>query len=158
MSAHTVIPATIEHVWALAPRLREIERLELQALGCETPLEAMLFSLSVSPYTRAWLVNGVVMCVWGLAAPSMIGRVGSPWLLTCDLVDSHKLAFLRKSRRIIADMLQQFPILGYYVDARHVVCVQWLRWLGFTVHAAVPFGPHSMPFHPFEKRAATCQQ
>jgi len=36
-----------------------------------------------------------------------------------------------------------------FVHAENEVSIQWLRALGFTIHKAVPHGPHGSLFHPF---------
>ena len=36
-----------------------------------------------------------------------------------------------------------------YVDARHTDAIRWLKWLGFTLHPATPYGPFDLPFHKF---------
>lgn len=45
-----------------------------------------------------------------------------------------------------------FALLTNYVDARNAVSIRWLRWLGFEIEPAAPFGIHGLPFHRFSMR------
>ncbi len=72
--------------------------------------------------------------------------------MTTDLVEKNKTTFLRYSRPMIEVMLAEFSHLENYVDARYKKCIRWLKWLGFVIHDAVPFGVQGLRFHKFEMR------
>jgi len=48
--------------------------------------------------------------------------------------------------------LAGYSHLENWVDARNTKAINWLRWLGFTVHDPVPFGVAGLPFHRFDMR------
>ena len=50
------------------------------------------------------------------------------------------------------DITKDYSLLINFVDARHGVAIRWLKWLGFKVFPAKPFGPDKLPFHRFEMR------
>ena len=47
-------------------------------------------------------------------------------------------------------MLKTYRVLTNYADARNTTAIRWLRWLGFNILPAIPFGLDGLPFHPFE--------
>lgn len=142
-----VVPATAEHARELAPTMRKEDAAEVLASSGRTPLEALLASLEASPYCRALLFDGRVAALFGVGpGPEGLGIV---WLLTGELVEGHKQAFLDTCRPEIGKMLEVHPVLGNLVDARYVRSVRWLKRLGADIREAVPFGVAGLPFHPF---------
>jgi hypothetical protein len=148
-----IIPATMVHVDFIASRMREADALEAWAIARFKPREALEYSLAKSLQAWTWMQNGEPACMWGVDADSILGPVGHPWLLTTSLVDRYPITFLRGSLNALKRMQSVFPELTNWVDARHVVCVRWLRWLGFAIEAPVPLGPFGLPFHRFTLRA-----
>ena len=149
MLAH-VIEAGPEHLPTISERLRAIDAHDLWEASGMTPIEALHYSMHVSVYSWVWNIDGEPACVFGLAAPSLISACAMPWLITTTAVEQRPIEFLRGSRRMLATMLRLYPALEGYVDARYHVSMQWLRWLGFTIHDAEPMGPLQTPFHRFE--------
>lgn len=147
-------PATAADVADLAPRMRQADRNEVWASHRNLPDEALARSLRHSTHAWAGLADGRLVCLWGVCPASLISRVGVPWLLGSDEVETHQVAFLRRSRPALAEMLETYTVLTNWVDARNRVSMRWLRWLGFTLFPAQPFGPDRLPFHRFERRAA----
>ena len=43
-------------------------------------------------------------------------------------------------------------VLINYTDARYTKALRWLRWLGFHMHEAVPYGVNGELFHPMTLR------
>ena len=80
---------------------------------------------------------------------SLASDEGVPWLLTAEELGSHPRVFLRGCRAFIAEVRPMYRSLASFVDERHVVAVRWLRWLGFEILPARPFGADQLPFHPF---------
>jgi hypothetical protein len=78
--------------------------------------------------------------------------VGSPWLLATDSLYKHQKFFMRATTIYVRHMLESFPILMNYVDARHSDSIRWLRWAGFTFDKYVDaFGYERRPFIRFTK-------
>ncbi len=62
------------------------------------------------------------------------------------------MTFIKECRRRIPQMLELFPHLVNYVDARHVISVRWLKRMGFHFDPdPVPYGPFGMDFYRFYK-------
>lgn len=153
MPKYEIVQATEDHVAELAPAMRGADAREIWASSRRTPKEALDLSLAVSRDTaRAGLVDGRTVCMFGVARGTFLSPCASPWLLASDELPKHARAFLRMSREYVQRLRQEYVELSNFVDARNVYAVKWLRWLGFTVEPAVPYGPDQIAFHPFRMR------
>lgn len=78
--------------------------------------------------------------------------IGSPWFLATDRLYRHQKFFLRGTPVFVRHMLDRFPILMNYVDARHGDSIRWLRRSGFTFDKYIDkFGYERRPFIRFTK-------
>lgn len=88
-----------------------------------------------STEVRYGFVNDECACVWGLIPPTLLSSSAYLWLITTDLVEKHKLLFVRHSQRWIEKALRTYPIIiGDWVPGE-VSERRWLEWLG------AEFGP-----------------
>jgi hypothetical protein len=140
----TIVPATMEHARSID--LRPGDAVEIDALGL-TLREAFDMSMVRAVWADAYLLDGEVAALVGVSVLSMLGGEGVPWLLTGTPVDRCKRDFLRLTRAGVARMRHQFPVLTNFVHAEYVQSVRWLRWLGFTIAPAQPFGAKGASFH-----------
>lgn len=150
---YKVASATLGHALELAENMREADRQEVWATAHYTPKQAALFSLEASRDAKVGLADGRVVCMFGVGPAAIISTTGIPWLLTTDLVEKHARAFLRRNKRVVKGMGGSYSLLRNYVDERNTMAVRWLRWLGFEILPAEPFGVEGLPFHPFEMRS-----
>lgn len=149
MTNHQIVPAGLEHALELAPRLRKGDLAEIKAASGLEPEDALLLSMAMSPKSWAWLYKGRVLALFGVTPHPFSQGVGIPWLLAAR-VDRHKHYFVRQSRRYVAEMLEEFPVLENYVDCRNTSSIQWLHWCGFMLAEVVPFyGVQRLPFIRF---------
>lgn len=147
-----VVFATLEHIEALAPRLRPEDLAEIKAVSGEGPLEALTASVAYSPKSWAWLHNGEVMAIFGVAQHPGNSMKGVPWLLAAPGIERHKIYFLRACQSYIEEMLDETPVLENWVDCRNTVSIQWLAWCGFSLVEVNPFfGVQRLPFIRFVK-------
>lgn len=153
MAAVEVVPAAHEHIALLSPVVRAADVAELQAAAHVTPEECMALGLRIS--TRAWtgFVDGQPCCMWGVSPVSVVGGIGAPWMVTTTHLERHEMAFLRRCRRYLVEMVRQYRHLVNYVDARNEAAIRWLTWLGFTMHDPAPYGPDGVAFRRFEMKA-----
>ena len=147
-----VVQAEPGHIAVLAAAMRQAERDECAAYGL-TPLEGMRYAFDHAALAWTGRADGEPVCMFGVSAAALVAPEGRPWLLSTDGILPHQHAFLRRNRAYVGTMLQAFPRLADWVDARNAVSIRWLRWLGFTIRQAVPFGIHGELFHPFEMEA-----
>lgn len=145
-----IVEALPEHAAAVALRIRAEDAAEVWAIGRVTPLAAVELSLEHSVRSWTWIEGGEPLAVFGVATDNLIGDLGRPWLLTSAGVAQHRTRFARLSLSALKCIRGLYPRLENRVDARYAVCVRYLRWLGFTVHPAEPYGLLGLPFHRFE--------
>ena len=103
--------------------------------------------LRLSEVSWVGMVDGEVLCFYGLIPPSLISDTAYLWLQTAPALNEHVFTFVRNSQIVIRDMLKYYPrIVGdcRLVDDRAIV---WLKWLGAT------FGSPTATHIPFEIRS-----
>ena len=143
--------ATLEDALSMAHRMRSVDVQEIWASSRERPLEGLVKTIKGSERSRAGLVNGEVACMFGICRKNLIGNAGIIWMLGTDLLKDHGLRFLRENKKEISRLSVEFSTLENYCDARNTTTIKWLRWLGFTIEDAQPYGVYNMPFHHFYK-------
>lgn len=151
----TIHPASEIDASILAPRLREDDVIELEALGFQ-PERAILMSVKLS--TKAWsgFVDGKLVCMWGVGPRCWLSDVGVVWLLGSDDLVANQRAFLRRNKLFIEDMRKGFSRLENYVDERNHISKRWLKWLGFRIYDAEPYGLYRERFHRFDMEGLPC--
>lgn len=151
MAEIVIRPAETGDAALLAANLRACDREELQAVGYWDALAPIADSVRTSALCWTALADGELACIIGVAP--LDERTGAPWMLGTPLLDAHARVLVRKTPEYIARMLGAFPHLLNFVHAENTTSVHWLRRLGFTLHAATPYGARGEMFHQFEMRA-----
>lgn len=144
-----VVPATHAHAAAVGTMARPADRMELWSSDRLSPRRAIELGIMVSPDARTALFDGEPACVFGVNPGSMLGGTAAPWMIGTALLERYPLAFLRRSRPVVAAWAERYTSLRNYVDARNTLAVAWLRWLGFKIGEPSPYGIDQLPFHPF---------
>jgi hypothetical protein len=149
MTEYAVVDATEAHVKEVADYMRQADRDEVYATNHHKPHTALRISVNCTPEPKAGTVDGRAMCIFGIGQSSLLSNDGSPWLLGHEELPKHARAFLRMSFGWMKEERLKYSKLVNYVDARNVHSIKWIRWLGFELEAAKPFGIDKVPFHRF---------
>lgn len=144
-----IVPAKAEHIAAIAANVRAADRAELWASSCSAPGDVLKRGLSVSAKTWTGMIDGVPVCMFGVAPASVMAGAGRPWMVGTDMLDRYPRTFLRRCRPMVYEMLDMFPYLENYVDFRNTRAIEWLRWLGFSFSEPELIGPFRLPFLRF---------
>jgi hypothetical protein len=147
-----ILPAHINHIAQILPNLRTDDYNEIYAAtGEKDPTKELYRALQRdgSHYT-AFLPNGEVLAIFGIAETQSFTKIGSPWLVASNAVADHEVAFLRKSKIFFPKLIKNYDYLINMVDERNLNSKQWLQWLGFQIHPATPYGPFDQNFHKFD--------
>lgn len=144
---YAIVKANLLHAADLAANMRQEDRDEVMALAGQTPEQAVGMSMAISEEVWAGLADGRVLCLFGTAKVTALGDMVCPWMLSTDELPKHARKFLRHSKDVIAYWRDRHMRLSNAVDARYMTAIRWLRWLGFTVHEAMPMGPNKAMFH-----------
>jgi hypothetical protein len=137
----------------LAPRLRQADLEEIAAASGRAPVEVLRVSAAMSTHSWAVEIDGELACLMGVTPVSIVSGIGCPWLLGSDAVPRHAGAFIKQTLVYIPLMLEAYPHLFNFVDARNTKAIRWLKRAGFNVMEPMPYGKSKMPFHPFEMKA-----
>lgn len=148
-----IVSAKPEHIDIIAPRMREADRLEIQAASGKTPREALEFSIGRSDIAHTVLFGDEPAAMFGVGYVNIINGIGAPWLLGTDAVERNYRHFLRGSRWWRDRMLERYAVLTNLVDDRNTVSKRWLSWLGFSLSDPIIFGVEERPFRKFELRS-----
>lgn len=149
MSEYEIVPATLLHAAQMAPNMRQPDVDEVWASSHYSPEDALCSSIGNSVDAWTMLFNGQVLCIGGVGQMSLVSNWGAPWLLGVDDIKNHTRAFLRESKAYTDKIRQKYPLLLNFADARNTIALRWLKWLGFEIEPAQPFGIENMPFHRF---------
>lgn len=129
---------------------RMADRLEFESIRGLTVEQELRYSVERSANPRAYVVNGRVVAMFGDI--KLDEQTGVPWLISTTEIDKHHRSFLIECDREVAAMRQRHKVLINYTDARYTKALRWLRWLGFHMHDAVPYGINGELFHPMTLR------
>ena len=149
METHKIIPATADHAQFIAATIRPADREEMWAACLQTPSDAIRMGMEASDTVLTAMVHDRPVAMWGVVKESLIGNVGTPWMVASFLIDDEARTFLRHCRGPVMELLSQYDTLENHVDARNVRSIQWLRWLGFTIEEPKEYGVFKLPFHKF---------
>ena len=146
-----VVPAQSFHAFDLAPKLRPHDLLEIRAAGGWCRMHSLLRSLRFSRAAWAGLVDGEVVCLFGVCDYNLLLTEGAIWLCASDKMYSHKVAFARRNKAKLKEMCQGYQRLGGFVHCENVVSIHWLKWLGFKVSDdLITIGDQESPHRRFE--------
>lgn len=144
--------ASADDARALAPRLREADRVEVLAAGVQ-PLDALLGGLERATWAYSIVVDGEVAAILGVAPMgALLGDSGIPWLLGSDLALRHWRRLCKSGPFWIERMHESYAHLVNMVHARNVLAIKWLRYAGFVVHEETITMPSGEQFLIFERK------
>ncbi len=149
MTEYEIVTTTDEHVEELALTMSPEDIAECWAASHLKPYEALKRSLMYTNYPQTGLVDGRVMAIWGVGKLTQLSDSGIPWMLTSHIVEDNFRSFLRYSKDLLNTMKKEALVFENFVDSRNIISIKWLKWLGFTIHDALPYGPDNMLFHRF---------
>lgn len=167
----TIEKATPLLVQQYAPLLREADRAEIEAaFGPGLSVEFILQQgLDASIECWSMTFGGELACLWGVSVlrENIHGQpvdydpyreVACGWLLTTHAVSRHPKTFWLCCAAIFPAVLDRYPMLLNWIDARHVQALRWARKMGFHVEPPAPHGELGLPFHKFKitKEALRC--
>ena len=132
-------------------RQADIDELRV-ATGFPKPMDALRSSVA---HSTEWSEicqdtnTGEILTLFGLGRISE--DIGVPWMVASPNLIKYRKVLMRYSKKIIQEMLDQFPLLNNYVDSRNEVHIHWLRHMGFTF-TGKDLMIRGIPFKYFFKR------
>lgn len=97
--------------------------------------------------------QGIPVVYWGAATTPDDESTAWVWLLATPELLRHGRQFLRESKRWIAALHTQFPVINNFVDSRNAVHIEWIKRMGFNVeYDYTTQGVDGTPFVYFWRR------
>lgn len=146
LAVRAAVPDDIDR---LAANLRESDLREIAATSGARPVEAIERCIARSEHSWTGELDGEPMFIGGITPANFMSARRSPWLLGTPVLDQNPRPFLRYCREKMPEIRQFYPHLENFIDARSKRTIDWLQWLGFTIHEAEPYGVLRRPFHRF---------
>lgn len=137
-------PATADEVRFVGERLREADRAEVLALGVRPEL-GLRMTAAASDYAWCGRINGIPSMIFGCSR-NLLSERGEVWALGTDNCTSHPREMLIYGRSVLRMMLDIFPVLENYCDARYKASLRWLKKIGFVVGEPESFGANGALF------------
>jgi hypothetical protein len=134
----------------------DLEEIISRTEAKDNPAACQIFRRYLEASVVAWAgyADNQIACVWGVVAPTVLSDAGYLWLLTTDLVDEHKLSFIRHSQIAVAKILKEFPLIHGHVIHGQGHSYKWLKWLGVKFKQGVVASDGKTKLIPFELRRA----
>lgn len=127
-------PITRDTIAEILPKLRPIDRLELDLMRRRPAEEELWHGASESRRSFAAYMDDDLVCIVGVKAVSVLSNVGHPWAMVTRAVDRPEVrrAFITNSASTIDWLGQGFTRLWNLVAEENAMAVRWLRWSGFA--------------------------
>ena len=109
--------------------LREDDAKECEKLGL-TSMEAVRLSIESSERSYAITLDEKILAVWGWKSRDDYGV--NLWLLTTNLVEENKRAFMSEARRLLRTLFELFPFVVFLVSKEHLKARALAKHLGFS--------------------------
>ena len=124
--------------------MRKADQEEIWAADRFKPFEALAMGRARSDLLWTVIIDDLPAAIGGVVP--LGPKHGVCWMLGTDRIKLAPEWFLVESKRILGEMLVRYSHLTNFVDERNVVCLNWLRWLGFKVLPSVSYGVDKIPF------------
>lgn len=135
--------------------LRQVDQEEILASLGIPPNKALCQAARESDVCELIFNDDELLAVFGLAG-------AMPWLVCTDAAYRFKTALLRRSKHIVKRFFEwgECDTLFNFVAAKNTDSIEWLEWLGFTIHRDKPvyLCDPEVPFYLFIKSLADSER
>lgn len=130
-------------------KLRPADAAEVAASHGQNAQEALTYSFHASDLAITIVHKGRPVAMFGIAPDPAVSHAATVWLLATNELKNMWLTFLKVSHGFIGMLLEHYPVLYNYVDARNTTSIEWLTWCGAEFHQPEPYGAEQLPFRFF---------
>lgn len=147
----TLVKARLVHACYLANTLREIDRVECEALG-RTPWEALKLGLKTSDEPLTVIdENRKPIAMFGVMPLSLVTGTGVPWFLGSDDVYGYPRDLMITGKGLFAYWLDSYRLLKNSVAVENDRAIRLLAYWGASF--GEPEFHRGVEFIPFQLRA-----
>ena len=127
-----IVETLLDDVYELAPKLRQDDINELQALGL-TPSQSLLRGFVMSEECYSIKKQNKIVAMFGVSSSNMPKGWGSIWFLGSDEMTKHPIFFVKEGRKWINKFLQKYDIIINAVDSRNISHINWITRVGLSL-------------------------
>lgn len=146
-AGYAVRRATAGDVAHVAPLMRPVDRVELEALEGRPAGE--ILACAVAGPARVLTIAAEPLLLYGIVACEGLPGHAAPWLATTSTISHDQLVEIMWLSRLQIDVWQRrWPVLQAVCDTRNQFRSDWLQWLGFAHRGHLrAFGAARLPFN-----------
>ena len=134
-------PATLEAAKEVASNLRPEDRREVEEGHGLDPMERLVWAAQNLSCVYFTVPNGKTA---GMAGVEPDGTI---WMLCTPAIHEYPITFAREAKRYVDS--RQEKNLHNIVDARNIVHLKLLKFLGFKILGEISYGPNNLTFIKF---------
>lgn len=127
-----IVESVVNDVYDLAPRLRQDDINEIQALGYK-PEQSLLQGLIYSDICYSAIYKGKVIGMFGTTNYNLPDKWGSIWFLGSDETTEVPIAFVKEGKKLLKKAFQKYDILINAVDSRNTSHIKYIEHIGLTI-------------------------
>jgi hypothetical protein len=133
----------------VALNLQEDDRREIEGLGYDDPVQALIFStLNSDPCVTFWNPENNICGIAGVSRTD--AHCGAIWMMTTPGVTRFPKLFVKEAKKWV-DQLTSFDVLHNVADPRNRMHMKLLHILGFKKLSYVTVGPQRLTYVEFAK-------
>lgn len=115
----------------IAVNMRDEDAKEVYDIHFHSPYTALRLGIEARGESWTIVVDGVPIGIVGVSKRSLLGNIGTPWLLGTDKLTASNRLFLKYSKFILKNMGEGYDRLENYKSVENTSTIKWLRYLGF---------------------------
>ena len=147
-----VVPASINHVIAVAAQLRPEDAVETRAMADEPPLVSLMRGWCVSNPCFTGLVAFQPAAVGGFIQSEEATATATLWLVGTPMMVRRPKALCRAVRAFLAGAASHWRRVETYSHPSNTSHHRWLEWLGFDRAGSEMIGDTPREFYHYEMR------
>lgn len=144
-----ILKPTSDHVDYFSENLRLVDVREMWLADRSRPRGALEIGAFMSDKAFVVEADGIPVIIFGVDRDGLSDK-GRVWMLATDDIEFMKKSFVKQCRSVFYDLMDGYEMVYNYVYEKNEIALKWLKWLGFTIHPAIPFGVDCANFHRVE--------
>jgi len=144
--------AQIGDIIPIAKNMRRADREEIMASNNHAPKDALEEGYNKSDHCLTIEYKGEPIAMFGVVPNPLSASHAAVWLLGTPKIKTIRATFVKASRFFMAMLLDYYPYLYNFVDARNKDSIEWLKWCRAEFKAPTNYGVANIPFVLFTIR------
>lgn len=146
----TFEPLTDADVLEMSEKMRPMDVFEFEQMSPDVSVLNVLKHLkNKSVRARCGRVDGELVAVYGVLAPTLLSHEGNPWMAATSAVERSDIRriFLEHTMHEVAWLAEGFDALWNVCSVDNKIAIRWLKWIGFQFEDTIV----DVRGHPFQR-------